>query len=180
MQPRPHRSGIVRRPTASIVRGRQRLNHGVIGAPSHPRFFSQLSLIGANSLISNMVLHQQAAINAVHSDARLAGDTDWRQIRVLYDQLMACAPTPVVALNRSVAVAEVDGPQAALDLVDALDLGDYHVFHAVRADLLRRLGRITEAIEAYSSAMAHSENQAEREVLRRRRDSLDSSQQPAE
>ena len=83
----------------------------------------------------------QAAIGAVHSDAAVASATDWRQIRDLYDQLMALTPSPVVALHRAVAVAEVEGPDAALALVDALDLGDYYLFHAIRADLLRRLGR---------------------------------------
>ena len=83
----------------------------------------------------------QAAINAVHSDAPHAAATDWRQILQLYDQLMALAPGPIVALNRAVAVAEVEGPEAALALVNGLDLGQYHLFHAIRADLLRRLGR---------------------------------------
>ena len=83
----------------------------------------------------------QAAINAVHSDAPAAAATDWRQILQLYDQLLALAPSPVVALNRAVAVAEVEGPDAALALVDGLDLDGYHLFHAIRADLLRRLGR---------------------------------------
>jgi RNA polymerase sigma-70 factor (ECF subfamily) len=82
----------------------------------------------------------QAAINAVHADAPDAAATDWRQILALYDQLLVLAPTPVVALNRAVVVAELDGPQAGLDLVDALDLDGYRVFHAVRADLLRRRG----------------------------------------
>ena len=85
----------------------------------------------------------QAAINAVHSDALTAADTDWRQIVLLYDQLLEMAPSPVVALHRAVAVAEVAGPAAGLALVDELDLGGHHVFHAVRADLLRRLGRAT-------------------------------------
>jgi RNA polymerase sigma-70 factor (ECF subfamily) len=83
----------------------------------------------------------QAAINAVHSDAPTAADTDWRQIVSLYDTLLAVAPSPVAALHRAAAVAEVDGPGAALALVDALDLDSYHLYHAVRADLLRRLGR---------------------------------------
>ncbi|EQD83869.1 RNA polymerase ECF family sigma subunit [Saccharopolyspora erythraea NRRL 2338] len=107
----------------------------------------------------------QAAINAVHSDAPSADDTDWRQIVLLYDQLMAVAPSPVVALNR--AVAEVDGADVALGLVDALDLDGYHLFHAVRADLLRRLGRPGEAAEAYEAAIARTANDAEREHLRR-------------
>jgi RNA polymerase sigma-70 factor (ECF subfamily) len=114
----------------------------------------------------------QAAINAVHSDAPTAEATDWRQIVALYDQLLALAPTPVVALNRAVAVAEVDGPAAGLQLVDALDLGDHHLFHAVRADLLRRLGRTAEAAEAYDAAIERVGNAAEREFLRRRRAEL--------
>ena len=96
----------------------------------------------------------QAAINAVHSDAPTAAATDWRQIRQLYDQLLSLAPSPVVALHRAVAVAEVDGPDAALALVDGLDLGGYHLFHAIRADLLRRLGRNAEAATAYEAAIA--------------------------
>ena len=93
----------------------------------------------------------QAAINAVHSDAPVAAATDWDQILRLYDQLLAVAPGPVVALNRAVAVAEVDGPAAALALVDGLDLGGYYLFHAIRADLLRRLGRRAEADAAYET-----------------------------
>ena len=84
----------------------------------------------------------QAAISAVHSDAAAAADTDWAQILALYDQLAAIAPTPVVALNRVVAVAEVRGPGPALEAADQLDLDGYHLFHATRADLLRRLGRV--------------------------------------
>jgi len=114
----------------------------------------------------------QAAISAVHSDARAAAATDWRQILQLYDQLVALAPGPVVALNRAVAVAEVEGPDAALALVDGLGLAEYHLFHAIRADLLRRLGRDGEAALAYEAAIARARNAAEREFLRRRRDSL--------
>jgi RNA polymerase sigma-70 factor (ECF subfamily) len=114
----------------------------------------------------------QAAIAAVHSDAPTAGDTDWRQIVALYDQLLALEPTPVVALNRAVAVAEVEGPQAALALVDALRLDRFHLFHAVRADLLRRLGRTGDAARAYDAAIARTENEAERRFLRARRDAL--------
>jgi RNA polymerase sigma-70 factor (ECF subfamily) len=111
----------------------------------------------------------QAAINAVHSDAPTAADTDWRQILALYDQLLALTPSPVVALNRAVAVAEVDGPDAALSLVDGLDLEGYHLFHAIRADLLRRLGRHAEAARAYQAAIARTGNAAERAFLERRR-----------
>jgi RNA polymerase sigma-70 factor (ECF subfamily) len=114
----------------------------------------------------------QAAINAVHSDAATAADTDWRQIVALYDSLMAIAPSPVVALNRAVAVAEVDGPEVALGLVGSLDLPRLQLLHAVRADLLRRLGRDAEAIAAYDAAIALAGNDAERAFLGRRRSSL--------
>ncbi|MFW2242280.1 RNA polymerase sigma factor [Rhodococcus opacus] len=114
----------------------------------------------------------QAAINAVHSDAATAADTDWWQILQLYDQLMPLAPSPVVALNRAVAVAEVRGPEEGLALVDQLDLGNYHLYHAVRADLLRRLGRSGEAARAYDAARDRTENVGEREFLRVQRDSL--------
>ena len=106
----------------------------------------------------------QAAIQAVHSDA----PTDWTQVLALYDRLLAITPTPVVALHRAVAVAEVDGPAAALDLVDALDLDRYHLLHAVRGDLLDRLGRHPEARAAYEAAAARTDNAAEQAFLRRR------------
>jgi RNA polymerase sigma-70 factor, ECF subfamily len=121
----------------------------------------------------------QAAINAVHSDAATAADTDWRQILMLYDQLMAVAPTPVAALNRAVAVAEVEGPHAALTLVDALDIHRYYLVHAIRADLLRRLGRSSEATHAYEAAIARCENAAERDFLQRRRTELQSLDDPS-
>ena len=117
----------------------------------------------------------QAAINAVHSDARVASATDWRQIVRLYDQLLAMAPSPIVALNRAVAVAEVEGPAAALTLVDGLsgpELDRYHLFHAIRADLLRRLGRPDEAALAYTAAIDRTDNAREREFLERTRTSL--------
>ncbi len=109
----------------------------------------------------------QAAIQAVHSDAPSAADTDWSQIVQLYDQLLAMAPTPVVALNRAVAVAEVQGPAAALSLIEGLDLDGYYLLHAIRADLLRRLGRNAEAALAYGEAISRTDNAAERELLRR-------------
>jgi RNA polymerase sigma-70 factor (ECF subfamily) len=109
----------------------------------------------------------QAAINAVHSDATTAAATDWRQILQLYDQLLAVSPSPIVALNRAVAVSEVDGPSVALALVDALDLDGFYLFHAIRADLLRRLGRAGEAARAYESALERASNEAERAFLRR-------------
>jgi RNA polymerase sigma-70 factor (ECF subfamily) len=108
----------------------------------------------------------QAAIQAVHSDPP---PTHWRQIVALYDQLLRMMPTPIVALNRAVAVAEVEGPEAALRLVDALDLGGFQRFHAIRADLLRRLGRSREAAAAYDAALALTANAAERAFLERRR-----------
>jgi RNA polymerase sigma-70 factor (ECF subfamily) len=114
----------------------------------------------------------QAAIAAVHSDAPTAALTDWRQIVQLYDQLLALTPSPVVALNRAVAVAEVDGPATALALVDGLDLAQLHLFHAVRADLLRRLGRVPEAQLAYDAAIELAGNEHDRAFLRRRRDEL--------
>jgi RNA polymerase sigma-70 factor (ECF subfamily) len=111
----------------------------------------------------------QAAINAVHADARSVADTDWAQILQLYDQLLAVAPQPIVALNRAVAVAEVDGPGAALAVVDdlAANLNGYYLLHAIRADLLRRLGRKPEAAAAYEAAIARTANKAEREFLGR-------------
>jgi RNA polymerase sigma-70 factor, ECF subfamily len=114
----------------------------------------------------------QAAIAAVHSDAATAAQTDWRQILALYDQLLAMAPTPVVALNRAVAVAEVHGPAAALESVGEISLDGYHLFHATRADLLRRLGRLAEAATAYDEAIALAANPAERRYLASRRQSL--------
>jgi len=147
----------------------------------------------------------QAAISAVHSDTAhrdtahrdtahrdtahgdaaspgAAAATDWGQILQLYDQLLAVAPSPVVALNRAVAVAEVEGPASALALVDGLGevasrgagpgLTGYHVFHAIRADLLRRLGRDAEAAAAYDAALARTGNAAEQDFLRRQRDEL--------
>jgi len=107
----------------------------------------------------------QAAINAVHSDAPAAAVTDWGQILQLYDQFLVVAPGPVVALNRAVAVAEVQGPAAALTLVDGLDLDRYYLYHAIRADLLRRLARPAEAAQAYSEALALTANAAERAYL---------------
>jgi RNA polymerase sigma-70 factor, ECF subfamily len=111
----------------------------------------------------------QAAINAVHSDAAVAADTDWRQIVALYDQLMAIAPTDVVALNRAVAVAELDGPAAGLVEVDVLDLDSYYLFHAVRANLLQRLGRDEESVAAYAAAAELTANVTEQRFLTARR-----------
>jgi len=117
----------------------------------------------------------QAAINAVHTDAPTAAATDWRQIVQLYDQLQAAAPSPVVALNRAVAVAELDGPAAALAEIDALDLDAYHLFHSTRADLLGRLGRYDDARDAYERALALTANAAERALLTQKRAALPAS-----
>jgi RNA polymerase sigma-70 factor, ECF subfamily len=108
----------------------------------------------------------QAAINAVHAAAPALEETDWSQIVALYDQLLTVAPTPVVALNRAIAIGEVQGPAAALALVDDLDLDNYYPFHATRADLLRRLGRHIEAAAAYERAATMAPTDAERDFLR--------------
>jgi RNA polymerase sigma-70 factor (ECF subfamily) len=113
----------------------------------------------------------QAAINAVHSDP----PTDWSQVKALYDQLLAIAPTPVVALNRAVAVAEVDGPAPALALVEALELPRFPLYHAIRADLLDRLGRPGEAAAAYTTAIELTRNSAEKALLERKRTSASTS-----
>jgi len=114
----------------------------------------------------------QAAINAVHNDAPSAEATDWRQILLLYDQLMAFTPTPIVALNRAVALAELEGPAAALAIVDGLELYEYYLFHAIRADLLRRLGRDDEAALAYEAAITRTDNAAERAFLEHARQAV--------
>jgi RNA polymerase sigma-70 factor, ECF subfamily len=110
----------------------------------------------------------QAAINAVHSDAPAASDTDWNQILALYDQLLTFIPTAVVTLNRAVAVAEVHGARQALELIDGLPLAEYYLYHAIRADLLRRLGQPGEATAAYQAAIDRTDNAAEIAFLQRR------------
>jgi RNA polymerase sigma-70 factor (ECF subfamily) len=113
-----------------------------------------------------------AAINAVHTSARDVRDTDWSQVVALYDQLTGIDPSPIVALNRAIALAELDGPEVALAVVDRLDLGGYHAYHATRADLLRRLGRSAGARAAYDKAIELAGNSAEVAYLTRRRDQL--------
>jgi RNA polymerase sigma-70 factor, ECF subfamily len=110
----------------------------------------------------------QAAINAVHSDAPTVAETDWSQILALYDQLLAITPTPMVALNRAVAVAELDGPHSALELIDELPLESYYLYHAIRADLLRRLGRRGQAKAAYRAAIERTDNAAEIAFMKER------------
>jgi RNA polymerase sigma-70 factor (ECF subfamily) len=114
----------------------------------------------------------QAAINAVHSDAATAADTDWAQVLQLYDQLLAFTPNAIVALNRAVAVAELEGPEPALAIVDTLDLDTYYLFHATRAELLGRLARYDDAARAYGRALELTSNAAERALLERKRGSL--------
>jgi RNA polymerase sigma-70 factor (ECF subfamily) len=114
----------------------------------------------------------QAAINAVHTDALDASMTDWRQVIALFDQLLVLSPSPVVALNRAVAVAEVDGPDVALGLAEPLDLTSYHAWHATRADLLRRLRRYDEARAAYDRAIELAGSEEERSFLLGRRDAM--------
>jgi len=115
-----------------------------------------------------------AAINAVHTSAREARDTDWSQVISLYDQLVRLDPSPIVALNRAIAVAELDGPEVVLAAVDRLGnvLAGYHAYHATRADLLRRLGRSQESRAAYDKALELAGNTAETAYLTRRRDQL--------
>ena len=114
----------------------------------------------------------QAAINAVHSDAHDARVTDWRQIVTIYDQLMALTPNPVIAMNRAVAVAELEGPEKALTLLDELELERYHLWHAVRADLLRRMGGFEEAGLSYRRAIERCENGREKEFLQKRSEEI--------
>ncbi|HVY23619.1 MAG TPA: DUF6596 domain-containing protein, partial [Steroidobacteraceae bacterium] len=118
------------------------------------------------------VYQLQAAINAVHGDAATSADTDWPQILELYDHLMMLTPSPVVALNRAVVVAEIDGPDAALKLVNAIEMPRYHLYHAVRADLLRRLERDADAAFEYQAAMECCGNGREREYLEKRYEAL--------
>jgi RNA polymerase sigma-70 factor (ECF subfamily) len=112
------------------------------------------------------VYQLQAAINAVHADAPSLEETDWVRIVALYDQLYSISPTPVVAMNRAIAIGEVRGPAAALALIDALPLDNYYSFHATRADLLARSGRDREATLAYERAAAMAPTEAERDFLR--------------
>jgi RNA polymerase sigma-70 factor (ECF subfamily) len=115
-----------------------------------------------------------AAINAVHTSARQMRDTDWSQVVALYDQLVRLDPSPIIALNRAIAVGELDGPEVALTAVDRLEekLAGYHVYHATRADLLRRLGCSQESRAAYGKAIELAGNTAEIAYLTRRRDQL--------
>ncbi len=108
----------------------------------------------------------------MHSDALTAADTDWMQVLQLYDQLLAVMPTPVVALNRAVALAEVGGAETALTAIDSLELDDYYLFHAVRADLLSRVSRNDDARIEYDAALALTSNEAERTFLARARAAL--------
>lgn len=153
----------------------------IVLLPEQNRALWNRSLIAEGQVLLNQCLLRnepgpyqlQAAINAVHSSAPSPDVVDWRRILQLYDHLESLQPTPVVALNRAVALAEVEGPGAALSVVDELDLQTFYLFHAIRADLLRRLGRLDEAADAYERAIARSENAKERELLLQRRRALD-------
>jgi RNA polymerase sigma-70 factor (ECF subfamily) len=145
---------------------------GLVPLPEQDRSLWDGALIAEGQAIVRACLRRgqpgpyqiQAAINAVHSDA----PADWRQIVVLYDQLLVFDSGPVVRLNRAVAVAEVEGPSAGLRLIDGLGLDRYYLYHAIRADLLRRLGRHAEAASEYRAALALTANQAEQAFLRER------------
>ncbi len=166
--------------THSRSRARTAPGHPLVLLPDQDRTLWDQALIAEGQQLVRRCLRRnqpgpyqiQAAIAAVHSAASVAAQTDWHQILALYDQLLACAPTPVVALNRAVALAEVAGPQAGLDAVSRLDLGLYHPFHVARADLLTRLGRTADAALAYEAALALTSNPAEREFLDQRRREL--------
>ena len=119
-----------------------------------------------------------AAINAVHADARTFSETDWGQILTIYDQLLAVAPTPVVVLNRAVALAEIEGPASALVSIEHLELDGYHLWHAIRADLLRRCERHVEATREYDRAIETTDNPAEQRHLRRRQRELHARLEP--
>jgi RNA polymerase sigma-70 factor, ECF subfamily len=114
----------------------------------------------------------QAAIAAVHAEAESAAATDWRQIAMLYDRLTRMEPSPVVELNRAVAIAMCDGPESGLNLIDSLlargELANYHLAHSARADLCRRLGRTAEARSSYEKALALAQQEPERRFLQKR------------
>ena len=118
----------------------------------------------------------QAAISAVHAEAKQSDQTDWAEIVGLYDELLICQPSPIIELNRAVAVAMRDGPEAGLTLVEALlqqeGLQQYHLAHAARADLCRRLGRIAEAHAAYTAALKLTTQAPERRFIEKRLDAL--------
>jgi RNA polymerase sigma-70 factor (ECF subfamily) len=152
----------------------------LVTLPEQDRSLWDRSLIDEGQTIVRQCLQRdapgpyqiQAAMQAVHSDAPDAASTDWSQIVALYDQLLDQVPTPVVALNRAIAVAEVDGPDAGLSLVEALTLERYPRYHAIRAELLRRLDRDREAADAYRVAIAGTDNLVERTHLESRLASL--------
>ena len=153
----------------------------IVVLPEQDRALWNQSLITEGQRLLNQCLLRnepgpyqlQAAIQAVHSSAARADVVDWRRILHLYDHLYSLQPTAVVALNRAVALAEVEGPEIALSVLDGVDLQTFYLFHAIRAELLRRLGRRDEAAEAYERAITRAENTKERELLLRRRRALE-------
>lgn len=149
----------------------------LIRLPDQERSLWNQALIGEGQELVRVCLRRnqpgpyqiQAAIAAVHADARTANETDWTQIVALYDQLLELSPSPIVELNRSIALSQTGDVVGALDAVDTLDLEDYHLYHATRGDLLERLDRPVEAAEAYARAVALTTNLAERRHLESRR-----------
>ena len=161
--------------TESRRRARTDSNGELIRLPDQDRTLWDRSLIEEGQDLVRACLRRnrpgpyqiQAAIAAVHSDARTAEETDWRQILTLYDQLLGFTSSPIVKLNRSIALAETGEVGSALAAIDHLDLGDYYLLHAARGDLLERLGRFEEAAQAYGTAAALTANAAEQEHLRK-------------
>jgi RNA polymerase sigma-70 factor (ECF subfamily) len=161
--------------TESRRRARTDSNGELIRLPDQDRSLWNPSLIEEGQDLVRACLRRyrpgpyqiQAAIAAVHSDAPTAEETDWRQILTLYDQLLGFTSSPIVKLNRSIALAETGEVSSALAAIDRLDLGDYHLLHATRGDLLERLGRFEEAAQAYGTAAALTANAAEQEHLRK-------------
>jgi RNA polymerase sigma-70 factor (ECF subfamily) len=168
--------------TEARRRARTRPDGSIVLLPDQDRSLWDVDMIAEGQALVATCLRRnkpgpyqlQAAINAVHSDAATAADTDWLQILQIYDQLHTYVPTPVVALNRAVALAEVEGAEPALEIVDALDLDGYYLFHSTRADLLTRLGRIDAATDAYSRALTLATNTIERRFLENRLKALHS------
>ena len=178
MPDEPEASGLLALMLLVEARRPARVSEGgsLVLLPDQNRTLWSEGLIAEGQSLVRACLHRnqpgpyqvQAAINAVHSDAVTAEATDWRQIVALYDQLMSIAPTTVVALNRAVAVGELDGPEAALALIEPLDLDNYHLWHASRAEMLARLGRDDEAVAAYRRALQLTANRAEQSFLKER------------
>lgn len=177
----PEVAGLLALMLLTEARGKSRVRNGQLvplGEQDRAGWDAGLIAEGLDLVRACLVLNRPgryqilAAINAVHTDAPAGSDPDWSQVVALYDQLARIDPSPIVALNRAVAVAELDGPEVGLALVDQLPLEGYHAWHVARADLLRRLGRAEEAKAAYDAAIAATQNSAERAYLSRKRGEL--------